>query len=67
VVQLLEKSRKRTRVKNLLKDFINDDCGQDTIEYVFIGLIVALGATAGMTVLAQSINAEFSKLGGDLT
>jgi Flp pilus assembly pilin Flp len=51
----------------ILKNLLREESGQDTIEYVFIGLIVALGAVAGMSVLAQSINAEFNKLGGDLT
>ena len=52
---------------NMLKNLLQEESGQDTIEYVFIGLIVALGATAGMTTLAKSINSEFGKLGGDLT
>ena len=52
---------------NMLKNLLKEESGQDTIEYVFIGLIVALGATAGMTTLATDINAEFKKLGGDLT
>jgi Flp pilus assembly pilin Flp len=51
----------------LLKNLHREESGQDTIEYVFIGLIVALGAVAGMGTLAKSINSEFSKLAGDLT
>ena len=52
---------------DMLKNLHNEESGQDTIEYVFIGLIVALGAVAGMGLLAKSINAEFTKLGADLT
>jgi Flp pilus assembly pilin Flp len=52
-----------TMFKNLFKE----EAGQDTLEYVFIGLIVALGAVAGMGTLATDINAEFGKLGTDLT
>lgn len=52
---------------NMLRSLLKEDSGQDTLEYVFIGLIVALGAIAGMTKLAGSINNEFSKLGADLT
>jgi Flp pilus assembly pilin Flp len=52
---------------NMLNNLYKEESGQDTIEYVFIGLIVALGAVAGMGVLAGSINAEFKKLAGDLT
>ena len=51
----------------LFKNLLTDERGQDTLEYVFIGLIVALGAIAGMTKLATAINNEFSGLGGDLT
>ena len=52
---------------NPLMKLLREESGQDTIEYVFIGLIVALGAVAGMGTLANSINSEFGKLGGDLT
>ena len=51
----------------LLRNLLNEDSGQDTLEYVFIGLIVALGAIAGMSTFAASVNQEFSKLGTDLT
>jgi Flp pilus assembly pilin Flp len=51
----------------LLKDLLREERGQDTLEYVFIGLVVALGAIAGMSNLAASINTEFGKLAGDLT
>jgi Flp pilus assembly pilin Flp len=52
---------------NLLKSLLKEESGQDTLEYVFIGLIVALGAIAGMSKFAASVNQEFSTLGTDLT
>jgi Flp pilus assembly pilin Flp len=52
-----------TMLKNLLKE----ESGQDTLEYVFIGLIVALGAIAGMSSFAASVNQEFANLGTSLT
>jgi Flp pilus assembly pilin Flp len=52
---------------SMLKNLLKEESGQDTLEYVFIGLVVALGAIAGMTALAGSINAEFKKLAGALT
>jgi Flp pilus assembly pilin Flp len=55
------------RMLTLLKNLLTEECGQDTLEYVFIGLVVALGAIAGMSTLAASINNEYSQLGGDLT
>ena len=52
---------------NLLKNLHKEESGQDLIEYALIGLIVALGALAGMGQLASSINNEFTKIGSSLT
>ena len=52
---------------NLLKKLHKEDSGQDLIEYALIGLIVALGAIAGMGTLAKSINSEFSKIAAQLS
>jgi Flp pilus assembly pilin Flp len=52
---------------NLLRNLLTEECGQDTLEYVFIGLVVALGAIAGMTSFAASVNKEFGTLGTGLT
>ena len=50
----------------LLRDLHKEESGQDLIEYALIGLIIALGAIAGMGTVASSINAEFSKIAGKL-
>ena len=52
---------------DVLKQFHRGDCGQDLIEYAFIGLLIGLGAIAGMGTLASSINMEFDNIGGALT
>jgi len=52
---------------NMLKQLHKEEAGQDLIEYALIGLIIALGALAGMGALASSINAEFNKIAGSLT
>jgi len=52
---------------NFLKNLHKEESGQDMIEYALIGLLIALGAIAGMTKLASSINAEFSKIASSLT
>jgi len=52
---------------NFFKQLHEDESGQDLIEYALIGLIVALGALAGMGQLASSINAEYTKIAGSLT
>ena len=51
----------------LLRNLHKEESGQDLIEYALIGLLVALGAIAGMGTLAKSINAEFTKIAGSLT
>ena len=52
---------------NMLKNLHKEESGQDLIEYALIGLIVALGAIAGMGYLSSKINTEFSKVGNQLT
>jgi len=52
---------------NFLRSLHKDESGQDLIEYALVGLIIALGALAGMGALASSINAEFNKIAGSLT
>ena len=44
-----------------------EDCGQDLIEYVLIGGVVALGAVAGMQTFAADVNTAFSTLGSMLS
>jgi Flp pilus assembly pilin Flp len=51
----------------MLKNLHREESGQDLIEYALIGLLIALGAIAGMSTVASSINAEFTKIAGDLT
>ena len=51
----------------LLKRFHKEESGQDLIEYALIGLLIALGAIAGMGTLASSINAEFTKIAAQLS
>ena len=52
---------------SLLANLHKEESGQDLIEYALIGLLIALGAIAGMTALAGSINQEFTKIAGSLT
>ena len=54
-------------MKRILKRLHEDQSGQDLIEYALIGLIVALGAIAGMGTLASSINAEYTKIASNLS
>jgi pilus assembly protein Flp/PilA len=41
--------------------------GQDLIEYALVVALIAFAATAGMSTLANDINAAFGKIGTTLT
>jgi Flp pilus assembly pilin Flp len=44
-----------------------EENGQDLIEYVLVGALIALAATAGMNTVAKSINTAFTNIGTKLT
>jgi pilus assembly protein Flp/PilA len=44
-----------------------EDNGQDLIEYALVAALIALAATAGMNVVASSINVAFSTIGTKLS
>lgn len=54
-------------MKEKLLQLHSDESGQDLIEYGLIALLIALGAIAGMSTLAKSINAVFTQVAGQLT
>ena len=64
---IVEYAKGGVEMIGFLKTFHRKESGQDLIEYALIGLIVALGAIAGMGTLASSINAEFTKMANKLT
>jgi pilus assembly protein Flp/PilA len=49
-----------------LGKFLQDESGQDLIEYALIAALIALVAIAGLNGLASSINSEFNMIGSDL-
>lgn len=51
----------------IVKRFHKEEAGQDLIEYALIGLIVALGAIAGMGTLASSINSVYTQIASQLS
>jgi pilus assembly protein Flp/PilA len=53
-------------MKNLVLRFINETEGQDLIEYALLAALVALGAVAGMQLLAGGINSKFSAVSNSL-
>jgi pilus assembly protein Flp/PilA len=44
-----------------------DEEGQDLIEYALVVALIAFTATAGMSTVANAINAAFSNVGSTLT
>jgi pilus assembly protein Flp/PilA len=49
-----------------LQDLKNNEEGQDLVEYALVVALIAFGATAGMTKLANGINLAFSDVSSDL-
>jgi Flp pilus assembly pilin Flp len=58
----------KTYVKmlNLKDEFVRDEDGQDTIEYVVVAGLIALGATATLRAFAVNISTAFSQIGSKL-
>jgi pilus assembly protein Flp/PilA len=54
-------------MKNLLKNLINEDSGQDLIEYALVAALVGLGAVASMKSLSNSIGTAFNGVGTALS
>ena len=55
------------RLSKVLKRLWRAEEGQDLVEYSLLVVLVALGATAGMDFLANSISNTFSIAGSTLT
>jgi len=57
-------------VKNIFTklyvQFVNDESGQDLIEYALVVALIALAATAGMQSVATDINQAFTNIGSKL-
>ncbi len=68
---LLKLSIKLQSMTGEIKDRLQDEEGQDLIEYALIAALVAFGAVAGMQALAGGINTAFgtiqTRLNGYLT
>ncbi len=54
-------------MKTFLMRLWKEEEGQDLVEYGLLVALVALAATAGMSALANAINATFVSLGTRLT
>ncbi|HWB32227.1 MAG TPA: Flp family type IVb pilin [Acidobacteriaceae bacterium] len=54
-------------MKHLFKQLMQDESGQDLIEYALVAALVGLGAVAAMNGLAGSIGNTFNGVGNSLT
>ena len=48
------------------QDLKNGEEGQDLVEYALVVALIAFGATAGMSALAQGINTAFTQVSTNL-
>jgi pilus assembly protein Flp/PilA len=54
-------------MKNLLIKFVNEDSGQDLIEYALVAALVGLSVAGAMKGLSNSIKNSFNGVGTSLT
>ena len=54
-------------MKQLMKNLIAEESGQDLIEYALVAALVGLGSVASMQGLANSIASTFGGVGNALT
>ena len=54
-------------LKELFIRLVQEDSGQDLIEYALVAALIALGALVGMRALASDIGAAFTSVGTILT
>lgn len=52
---------------NFIRNFINDEQGQDLVEYSLLLVLIAAAAMFALTAIGQSVTQLFSKLNGTIT
>ena len=53
-------------MKQLMKNLLKDESGQDLIEYALIAALIALAAIGAMQTLGSKISNEFNSVGSSL-
>ena len=56
-----------TNMKQILKNLMTEESGQDLIEYALVAALVGLGSVAAMSTLAGSISNTFNGVGNAVT
>jgi pilus assembly protein Flp/PilA len=54
-------------IKNFVKNFVNDQQGQDIVEYSLLLVLIGAAAVFVLTTMGQSISSIFSKINTKLT
>jgi pilus assembly protein Flp/PilA len=54
-------------LKNVFSALLNDESGQDLIEYALVAGLIGLGAVVAMTGLSTTIKSAFNSVGNQLT
>ena len=55
------------QLANILANVIEEESGQDLIEYALVAALIGLGAVASLKTLATSISKAFTTIGTSLT
>jgi len=53
--------------KNVVVALMNDESGQDLIEYALVAGLIGLGAVAAMSTLSTKIGTAFGSVGNSLS
>jgi pilus assembly protein Flp/PilA len=53
-------------VKQLIKELVKEDSGQDLIEYALVAALVGLGSVAAISGLDNSLKNTFNSIGSGL-
>jgi Flp pilus assembly pilin Flp len=54
-------------MKSLFARFINEDQGQDLIEYAFLAVFIGLAVTLGLMAVATGVNSQMRNIGSQVS
>lgn len=57
----------KMNIKNVFVNLVQDESGQDLIEYALVAALIALGSVAAMQALGGKIAGAFTTVGTNLT
>jgi pilus assembly protein Flp/PilA len=65
-LKLLKEKYRMNNLSTLLRKLLNEDSGQDLIEYALIAALIALATITAMKTLSNKIGSEFNTIGNSL-